>query len=204
MVDLCLRNLLGMAAMTMIMVDTYARPGEAQRLRRCDFLEPRPGVLPSWAIIIAPEGSGRTTKTGETDDTVMLDSKWLSWAGPLVEALAGDQSSASAWSHSYPEYCAEFRKSCKRLGLKKLVPYQARHSGASCDRAAGDRLLEAIRKRGRWRSHKSLVRYEKAGRLAVSAKTYDAKQAAFFEKCARLLEDVMLGRITAVTGRPVY
>lgn len=48
------------------------------------------------------------------------------------------------------------------------VPYQARHSGPSIDRAANSRTQEEVRKRGGWLARQSVARYEKAGRLAAT------------------------------------
>ena len=66
------------------------------------------------------------------------------------------------------ELSRAFTKSARALGLKPLDPvlYQARHSGASTDRASGVRTLAEIQKRGRWSSPASVVRYEKGGRLS--------------------------------------
>ena len=52
----------------------------------------------------------------------------------------------------------------------------------------------ARKNRGRWRSHRSLLRYEKAGRLGLTIKQYSSEQIAHFEACEAQLEDVCLGR----------
>ena len=51
------------------------------------------------------------------------------------------------------------------LGPLELRPYGMRHCGASTDCIRKVRSLLAIKKRGRWESDASLVRYEKGGRL---------------------------------------
>ena len=76
----------------------------------------------------------------------------------------------------------------------ELVPYQLRHSGASHDRLAQARTLDECRKRGRWRSHRSLVRYEKAARVAQYWNDLPAAMRAHCEDCDARLEAVVLGR----------
>ena len=46
-----------------------------------------------------------------------------------------------------------------------LHPYRLRHGGASTDYASRRRSLPEIQRIGRWRSFRSLRRYEKGGRL---------------------------------------
>ena len=65
-----------------------------------------------------------------------------------------------------------FHQCCQDLKLT-LVPYQARHSGPSIDRARGARSQEEVRKRGGWLSRQSMARYEKSGRLAATWRKLD-------------------------------
>ena len=58
-----------------------------------------------------------------------------------------------------------FGKVTHQLGIR-LVPYQARHSGASTDYNTKFRDLAAIKKRGGWKSDRSVQRYEKHARMA--------------------------------------
>lgn len=71
------------------------------------------------------------------------------------------------WKFDYSEYIAVFNACCQDLKLE-LVPYQARHSGPSIDRAAKTTDLDEVRKRGGWATRQSVARYEKAGRLAAT------------------------------------
>ena len=56
-----------MAAMTLMMVDTYMRPGEAIGLLRCDLLPPVRGVSAYWTALVKPEDRDERTKTKEAD-----------------------------------------------------------------------------------------------------------------------------------------
>ena len=62
----------------------------------------------------------------------------------------------------YAEYLLLFRRAAANLQVN-MVPCQGRHSGASVHRAENLRTLESIQKRGRWKSAKSVRRYEKNG-----------------------------------------
>ena len=59
---------------------------------------------------------------------------------------------------------SEVKKATKELGVK-MVPYQVRHSGPSWDALQKTRTLAEIQKRGCWVSARSVVRYEKGGRI---------------------------------------
>ena len=60
------------------------------------------------------------------------------------------------------------RKCLEEMKLQKvgpIIPYQARHSGASSDVASGRRTVHETKLRGRWQADASLRRYQKGGRL---------------------------------------
>ena len=80
------------------------------------------------------------------------------------------------------------------LGLGTMVPYLLRHSGASHDRLTNERTLEECKKRGRWANHKSLVRYEKAARVAQLWNDLLAALQSHCTECDSRLADVLLGR----------
>ena len=82
-----------------------------------------------------------------------------------------------------------------RLGpLGPLDAHRFRHAGASVDFATGARRLEEIQRRGRWRSARSLRRYEHGGRLTELLRRLppDVQQAA--ARAAQELPDVLRGR----------
>lgn len=58
-------------------------------------------------------------------------------------------------------------EAAKATGLKELyiVPYSARHCGASSDKASGVRSLVEVQRRGRWKCMTSVARYEMAARI---------------------------------------
>ena len=96
------------------------------------------------------------------------------------------------WDFTYGEYLAVFNRCASELKIN-VVPYQARHSGPSIDRAAKTRDLDEVRKRGGWMTRQSVMRYEKAGRLAATWQKLDANIQTSCKSAERYLEDIMLG-----------
>ena len=52
--------------------------------------------------------------------------------------------------------------------IQPLVPYMAQHSGRSIEAALGTRTRKEIKDRGRWKSDRSVLRYEQRARLHKS------------------------------------
>ena len=181
-----------MALMLLVMLSAYLRPSEALNMKRGDLVPPVSGVSSHWSLLLFREEHGLTSKTGETDDSILLDHEWLKFAEPLLEILHKGPEGQRVWSFRYDQFLREFRTSARRLGVE-LVPYQARHSGASLDRVDNRRPQLEVQKRGRWRSYKSLVRYEKAGRLQYTAAQASPQLRAYTEACAARLAPLMLG-----------
>jgi len=192
-----------MAVAILLGVGAYLRPHELTMVQPEDFSPPTRNVSEHWSLIICPQSRGITTKTGAMDDSVVLDCKWQQWMTPLWSALAGAPRGKPVWIFTYPELVKQFKLTCSRLGIP-AVPYMMRHSGPSIDRALKFRPLDEVRKRGRWASHKSVVRYEKAARLS---KAWHDLPAASQKRCEALdarLEELLLqgaGRAASGTGR---
>lgn len=191
-VELCRMNMYAKAAFLAMMLSTYMRPGEMMGMRVEDLVPPVRGVSSYWTVVVCPQERPARTKVGASDDSIRLDSAWCPWMNTVCEALtSGRKKHEKLWPFTYPEFVRAMKESCKRLGID-AVPYQARHSGASIDRASGERSLADIKKRGRWAHDKSVVRYEKHGRLQTSALAFSTGQRAYFETCARHVEAALV------------
>jgi hypothetical protein len=182
-----------MGIFNLVQVSTYTRPGELIRLNRSSLIPPTKGVTKYWSLLLSPEERVERSKTGCADDSILLDSPWLQWLGPALQILKQGPREENLWGFDYPQYVKVFRACCEDLQMH-VVPYQARHSGPSIDRARGLRTQEEVQKRGRWASHKSLVRYEKAARLASTFNQLSADQRALCQACEDHIEAIVLGR----------
>ena len=69
---------LGMAVATMLCVGCYLRPGELLSLRRRNLQAPAAGVNRHWGLLIFPQERAERSKTGASDDSVVVDNAYLS------------------------------------------------------------------------------------------------------------------------------
>ena len=123
--------------------------------------------------------------------------------GPALERLkANGEAGRPVWHFGYPECLASFRQVAKKEGMPDLTPYQTRHSGASIDRFYRWRLLADVKKRGGWRSDKSVARYEKSARLGVQKERRGDGIIAHGKRCIEALEDILLHGRTLPSRRP--
>jgi hypothetical protein len=141
---------------------------------------------------VCPSNRQDRSKTGESDDTVLFDNIKYRWFDAVLASLRSRTEGKSLWSFSYPQMASEFKRVCHLLGLPHLVPYMTRHSMPSIERAAQERTLAEIMKRGRWRSTKSVNRYEKAGRLQQAFRKVPPKLQALALRCEKHLEEFVL------------
>ena len=80
----------------------------------------------------------------------------------------------------------------RELGLPDFVLYQLRHSGASWDRLKSIRTLAAVKKRGGWRTDRSMHRYEKATRVLAEWHKLGQSFRNYCQMCADKLQELMV------------
>lgn len=124
----------------------------------------------------------------------LLDSKWLQFLTPILRVLCRGPKMDLVWNFNYAEDMTVFRQACDDLKVGHIVPYQARHSGPSIDRASKDRDMEEVRKRGQWMTRTSVQRYEKAGRLAATWHRLAHSVQMACKSAEKYLEEIILGR----------
>ena len=133
---------------------------------------------------------------GEYDNSVVLDSHYLRpWAVPLMKQLVQRDRNQWLWNFEYGHYCNVFRQVSGRL---QLGHDQMMHSGPSIDRARDVQPLREVQKRGRWKSHKNVTRYEKSARLAANFQSLPGplqQHCLLAERQLERLEAVMLGKV---------
>ena len=182
------RDALGPVAGLMVLVQflSYLRPGDLVDLRPADLVESLPHVdvsMRHWALLVrASAAGGKSTKTGEFDQSVVLDSPGFEFLDRAFRVLKGArQHSPLLWPLSMEEYGALFHKTLERLQLHEfgLTVYALRHAGASWDLLTGQRDLLSVKERGFWRSETSMRRYTKAARSLQMAGAIPVNVIAF-------------------------
>ena len=167
------------------------------RARVFSLVRPAGGITSCWSLLLAPDEEETATKTGEYDVSVLLDSPWLKgWSHAWFDSLKQSHPSAPLWGFDYKEYHHMIQQVSEQFGVH-VTPYQTRHSGPSIDRARQYRTLLEVQKRGQWRAHKSVVRYEKGARLAS---TWESLPTAFKTHAKLFQQDlgaILLGRKSA-------
>ena len=183
-----------MALFVMLSLSTYSRPSELLRCRTFSLIRPSPNITKAWSLLLSPEEMEVTSKTGDFDVSLMLDSPYLlTWVGPLLQAMKKKSPELPLWDFTYSQYLNVFKK-CSKMMQMELSPYHSRHSGPSVDRSRHYRTQLEVQKRGQWRSTKSVARYEKSARLAKSWESVPEKTKTFCSLCEQSLGDIMLGR----------
>eukprot|EP00435_Cladocopium_sp_Y103_P034787 s2991_g9.t1 len=194
---------LRMAIFVMVAVSSYARPSELLRMRVFSLVRPSAGITSSWSLLLSPEDLPERSKTGDFDVSIALDSPFLrGWSDTVFSHMKKLHPEDPLWDFDSNEYFRAFKKVTEHLGLDNLTPYQTRHSGPSIDRAKGHRTQLEVMKRGQWKSQSSVVRYEKAARLAATFNTLPMELQSHARLCEEELGGIMLGtRKPIVFGR---
>jgi len=139
---------------------TYGRPVEIFKLREQDLSKPpleHHHILNFHSSMVL-----ETSKTGLTDQSILLNSPTVPWLGDLLERNKCNQPISPLFKTSYGALRKSWERALVKLRLKKdfAVLYQLRHSGPSWDRSQNHRSIPEIKDRGGWQSDKSLRRYE--------------------------------------------
>ena len=155
-----------------------------------------------WGLLLFPEERPERSKVRTADNSIFLDQEWFQSLKSVLAALRQACPGACLWPFSWRHFLKEFRRSALRLGVKALVPYQMRHSGASIDRASETRSLTEVMKRGRWSTLKSVARYERATRLAHTFHNYSVAQQNHARACELVFADAIQGRLAGALAPP--
>ncbi|CAK0804545.1 unnamed protein product, partial [Prorocentrum cordatum] len=187
-------KLFGMAVFIRLMFDTYLRPSEAYRLTAGSVIRPRPDAARGyghWALIVNDACLDRPGKTGEMDESVIVDNPTL-W--PLLDALVlGKKTSDGLWTFAPDEVRSMFRRAAAALGLEaEMTLYSFRHGGASDDLLSLRRTRKEVKDRGRWRTDQSLLRYAKRARMQQRIATLGQNLIDFGHAVDSQMNDLIL------------
>ena len=117
-----------------------------------------------WGLILGPLESGKPNKTGEFDESALIDWEELDCIGPFMRNLQLRPPGSFVWNFTQAQFHASLVEASLLGGTDILhpEPYALRHGGASHDALSKRRGLSSVKKRGRWRDDRSVRRYEKA------------------------------------------
>ena len=154
-----------MAVFLLILVSTHLRPSELLRARVRD-LHPRSRTeVKSWRLLVSSEESGTPTQTGNFSDSVLLDVPCTLWS---LHAVRNTEEDEPLWDVNFAELTANLKqRTGAGTGRHRLLGEAQRNSGPPMDTVQGLRTIEPEeKKRRRWVSDKSIIRFEPRARLA--------------------------------------
>ncbi|CAL1160571.1 unnamed protein product [Cladocopium goreaui] len=147
-----------LAMAMLIQFDGYLRPSECLSLTTDHVCWPQGRRYLHWALIIAPSTLQQTTKTGQSDDSILLGDRphngWIKECMRLFMKTVKYELFPGLTLSGYETWC---RQACLRLSYKCscVMPHIIRHAAASNDMYHSRRSLVEIQKRGRWAAKRS-------------------------------------------------
>ena len=199
----CYVGELQMALAMLLAFMAYLRPGELLTPRPDQIIAPvRGSGTTHWALLLAPEEGGQSSKTHEFDESGILDWPIVPDIFPLLQGLRNSPGVGPVWRFTYPEYLKSFHRFEELGGISVLRPhpYSLRHGGASHDALTSRRGMADIKKHGRWKSDASVARYNKHARVLFEVSKIPEPVRAFAEQVDRNLAKYLSG--AAVPPRP--
>lgn len=158
------------AAALLLQLDTYARPSEILKAKRRDVIAPASRACKYWGLIFGNSQFSEMTKAKQQDDTVLLDSLDRNYAPKVLKMVASHCAQDDQFLFgpiSLAQYEDLFKQSRAAVGLASfsLTPHCVRHSGPSVDFLHRARSATEIQTWGRWKTQKSILRYQKPGQM---------------------------------------
>ena len=116
----------------------------------------------SWALLLARQEELNASKNNRVGRSSFGRTRQS-----IDEIHSRQDVSDPVWSRSQARYAVDFAKWAETSGVNVITshPYSVKHGGASSGALWRTRSLMEIQKRGRWRSEKSVRRFEKHARL---------------------------------------
>lgn len=161
---------------------TYMRPSEVITLQHHQLCPPVKKTLNAynhWGVVLAPEELGTTTKTGETNESLLINSGYHPRLPSVLSAVHIRNSRKSVFpSLTLAVYEKHFKQAVDALDLPlDLTPHIIRHSGPSNDFYHQRKSIKQIQRHGRWAAEKSVKRYMKSALIMQAwAKLNDTQQ----------------------------
>ena len=161
------------AACVAFQLDTYLRPGVAVEFTADRVIPPATKAGRKygsrWAIVPARSDLQQTTKTGTSDEALLVGDVTRHWVSDLVSRLYHAAApKRRLFGHlTLARYEDPVRRASEHFKVRHLnvVPHTVRHSGPSEDILNKVRTLGAVKRRGDWSCDKSVKSYEKHAKI---------------------------------------
>ena len=164
------------AACVAFQLDTYLRSGVAVEFTADRVIPPATKAGRKygrrWAIVPARSDLQQTTKTGTSDEALLVGDVTRHWVSDVVSRLrlAAAPDGRLFGQLTLARYEDLFRKASEHFKVRHMnvVPHTVRHSGpASEDILNKVRTLAGVKRRGDWSCDKSVKRYEKHAKILL-------------------------------------
>ena len=124
----------------------HLRRTEVLMLQATDLVPPQTSVdarLQHWGLLLCPSERDVPSKTLAFDESVMLDSPWMTWAASWINALRQQQQNKSIWPCDQLAHNNTFRSIAARanVAFHGVDPYSLHHCGAPHNALTGHRNL---------------------------------------------------------------
>ena len=195
---------------------TCRRPGEIDALLVSQLIPPSPvaaGRLKEvWGVLLHPQQNNVPGKTGEFDESILLNDPEWNFMNPHWMALVANR------PPSDPLFPAEglvisqcFQNSVENLNLQSenLVRYGLRHAGASNDLLSGKRTREEVKARAGWKTDSSMSRYTKETHALKALHRIPAQVTEYGTYVKKNLPAILSGEVpllpflSQLTAKPV-
>ena len=188
-----------MALCFRVMIDIFGRPSETLWIETKHVLRQVRGV-PRAAVLLHPEWQHRSSKTGESNESLVLDRPWRSKA--LVAHVVKRRPGSMLWDGTLKELRHQYMDAAHLMGLRDLNPslYQMRHAGASLAISWKRHDLQRVQKRGRWRAAQHVRRYEKSTFLQDSLLKVFSVVCRWAHSCAEVIQQFICQGAPPIAG----
>ena len=134
------------------------------------------------ALSLNPAYTGFVSKTGEREEGLHIRRSWVGSALLRYARTRPQGRGSPLWSFGLLEFRQRLQEAAAAVGLGELgvVPYTARHTGASLDRLEDNLSLAEVQRRGRWKAEASVRRYEKRTMAQEVAHMLSAHTRAYY------------------------
>ena len=183
-----------------VMRCTYFRPGELFKLKCRSIVPPSLGTLWAFTLHDFDPDDLNPSKTGEFDESAIIDLPEWAWLGPAVFELTRGRRPDDPLFQFSPLELGREMQSVAREELGVVPPpvlYMWRHTAASVEFLEKLRTLAEVKRRGRWQSDSSVRRYEKGGRVGEEFARLPQATRDFAKICHPLLRRVLCGKLRA-------